>query len=100
MGVPAVGVYGPTSVLTYHPIGSRVRAVYGPVPCPAQYGFIGNRPLWQRHTCQGECLDSVDRQQVAAAAQELLAERECHPERSEGSVLCDPADRFFASGSD
>ncbi|HEU0168465.1 MAG TPA: glycosyltransferase family 9 protein [Chloroflexota bacterium] len=86
LGVPAVGVYGPTSVLTYHPIGPMVRAVYGSVPCPAQYGFIGNRPLWQRRACRGECLDSLDPQQVADAAQELLAERRCLPDRSEGSV--------------
>ncbi|MBV8084494.1 MAG: glycosyltransferase family 9 protein [Chloroflexi bacterium] len=88
LGVPSVGVYGPTSVLTYHPIGLRVRAVYGSVPCPAQYGFIGNRPVWQRRACDGECLDSIDPRQVAAAAQELLAEQNCHPEERSDEGPC------------
>jgi ADP-heptose:LPS heptosyltransferase len=72
-GVPVVGIYGPTNVLAFHPIGEKVRAVYGPAPCPADYGFIGNRSLWHRRRCRGECLDSVDPADVAAAAQELLA---------------------------
>jgi hypothetical protein len=75
-------------VLTYHPIGPHVRAVYGPVPCPAQYGFIGNRPLWQRRGCEGECLDSVPPEQVAGAAQELLAKSRCHPEERSDEGSC------------
>jgi ADP-heptose:LPS heptosyltransferase len=73
LGVPSVGIYGPTNVLTFHPIGPRVRAVYGTAPCPADYGFIGNRPLWSRRRCEGECLASIDPAHVLAAAQDLLA---------------------------
>ncbi len=73
LGVPSVGIYGPTNVLDFHPIGPRVRAVDGAVPCPANYGFIGTRPAWSRRTCQGECLASIDPRHVLAAAQDLLA---------------------------
>ncbi len=74
LGVPVVGIYGPTSVVNFHPIGPRVRAVYGSVPCPADYGFIGTRPLWSRRVCRGECLDSIEPDHVLAAARDLLAE--------------------------
>lgn len=73
LGTPVVGIYGPTSSLTFHPVGPRVRVVSGPVACPANHGFIGTRPVWDRRACQGECLDSVEPAQVVAAAQELLA---------------------------
>ncbi len=73
LGTPVVGIYGPTSVMNFRPIGPRVRAVFGPTPCPAGYGFIGARPPWGRHSCQGECLDSIDPAHVLGAAQDLLA---------------------------
>jgi len=72
LGTPVVGIYGPTSILNFHPLGERARAVFGSVPCPGNYGFIGTRPLWARHECQGECLDSIDPAQVLNAARELL----------------------------
>lgn len=72
LGVPAVGIYGPTSVMNFHPIGPRVRAVFGTVPCPANYGFIGSRPLWSRHSCRGECLESIRPEDVVAAARSLM----------------------------
>lgn len=73
LGVPVVGIYGPTNVMNFHPLGPHVRAVYGTVPCPADYGFIGTRPAWSRRECRGECLASIDPAHVLAAAQELLA---------------------------
>ncbi|HEX6513224.1 MAG TPA: glycosyltransferase family 9 protein [Chloroflexota bacterium] len=81
LDVPVVGIYGPTSIMNFHPIGCRVRAVFGAVPCPAGYGFIGTRAVWSRRSCRGECLDSVEPAQVLAAARDLLAEHQCHPER-------------------
>jgi hypothetical protein len=52
-----------------------VRAVFGSVPCPANYGFIGTRPVWSRRQCEGECLASIDPEHVLAAARDLLASR-------------------------
>jgi ADP-heptose:LPS heptosyltransferase len=75
LDIPVVGIYGPTSIMNFHPIGRRVRAVAGPVACPANYGFIGNRPLWSWRACAGECLDSLDPADVLAAARDLLAQR-------------------------
>jgi ADP-heptose:LPS heptosyltransferase len=75
LGVPVVGLYGPTNVMNFHPIGPRVRAVFGSVPCPANYGFIGTRPVWSRRQCEGECLASIDPEHVLAAARDLLASR-------------------------
>jgi len=79
LGVPVVGIYGPTSILNFHPIGPRVRVVFGSRPCPANYGFIGSRPVWSRQACRGECLDSIDPGQVLAAAQELLTAASTQP---------------------
>jgi len=73
LGVPVVGIYGPTNVMNFHPIGPHVRAVFGAMPCPANYGFIGTRPVWSRHECEGECLASIDPEHVLAAARDLLA---------------------------
>ena len=78
LGRPAVGVYGPTSLMNFHPIGPRARAVSGAAPCPAGHGFLGDRPVWDWRTCSGECLASVDREQVLAAAQDLLEEGGWH----------------------
>ncbi len=72
LGVPAVGVYGPTNIMNFHPIGQRVRVVWGAVPCPANYGFVGTRSLWARQECRGECLASVEPAQVLEAARDLL----------------------------
>jgi ADP-heptose:LPS heptosyltransferase len=74
LGTPAVGIYGPTNVMNFHPIGPRVRAVFGAVPCPAGYGFIGTRPVWSRRECRGECLDSIDPEMVLEAATAVLGE--------------------------
>ena len=79
LGVPVAGIFGPTNVLNFHPIGPRVRVIYGPTPCRASYGFIGTRSLWQRRHCQGECLDSIDPADVFVAAQELLASEQREP---------------------
>lgn len=82
LGIPVVGIYGPTNVNTFHPIGERVRVVFGSVPCPGNYGFIGTRPVWDRRLCQGECLDSVEPAQVLAAARELLTGSSTQPQRA------------------
>ncbi len=73
LGVPVVGIYGPTNIMNFHPLGPRVRAVFGTTPCPAGYGFIGTRPVWSRGACRGECLESIDPTQVLAAAEDLLS---------------------------
>jgi len=74
LDVPAVGIYGPTNVMNFHPLGEYARVVFGPVACPANHGFVGNRPLWDWRRCSGECLDSVDPADVLSTARDLLTE--------------------------
>jgi ADP-heptose:LPS heptosyltransferase len=72
VGVPVIGLYGPTRLMNFHPLGEHVRAVTGAVPCPANYGFIGNRSIWSWRACKGECLDSIKPADVLDAARDLL----------------------------
>jgi len=89
LGIPVVGIYGPTNVMNFHPVGPHVRAVFGAVPCPANYGFIGTRPVWSRRQCEGECLASIDPADVLAAARDLLA-------TTKGLLAWRKADNFTA----
>ncbi len=73
LGTPSVGIFGPTDVLTYRPQGPRVGVVSGSVHCPANYGFIGTRTIWQQRECAGECLESVQPAEVHSAAMRLLS---------------------------
>ena len=63
LGVPVVGLFGPTSPERNGPFDSRDKVVYAPPDCAPCYRRTCDRP---------DCLSAVTPREVAAAAMELL----------------------------
>lgn len=76
LGVPAVGIYGPSSVAQFHPVGAsnaRVRVVHAELPCSPCFHFVGNDPPWLPNPCGSfACLKAISTEDVLAAAVALL----------------------------
>jgi lipopolysaccharide heptosyltransferase II len=76
LGVPAVGIYGPSSVAQFHPVGapgSRQRIVHANLPCSPCFHFVGNDAPWAPNLCTSfACLKAISSEEVIAAAVELL----------------------------
>ena len=76
VGTPSVGVYGPSDLQEFHPVGRpgyRGAALHSDLPCAPCFRFVGNTPLWQVNTCYSyACLKAIDTRRVLEAAVELL----------------------------
>jgi ADP-heptose:LPS heptosyltransferase len=82
VGTPAVGIFGPSDVRHFQPIGRRnyrQRTVHSQLPCSPCFRFVGNDAPWVPNTCYSfACLNAIDPEQVVTAAVELLDDtREC-----------------------
>jgi lipopolysaccharide heptosyltransferase II len=78
VGAPAVGIYGPSNVDQFRPIGPqgrRVRVVHADLPCSPCCHFVGNGAPWVPNLCYSyACLKSIRPEDVLAAATSVLAE--------------------------
>lgn len=78
VGTPAVGVFGPSNVEQFKPIGKRSyrqRIVHSNLPCAPCFNFIGNDAPWVPNTCYSfACLNAIPADVVAQAAMDLLQE--------------------------
>ena len=76
VGTPAVGIFGPSNVKQFQPIGKRSyrqRIVHSNLPCAPCFNFIGNDAPWVPNTCYSfACLNAISSDEVAQAAVELL----------------------------
>jgi heptosyltransferase III len=78
VGTPAVGIYGPSSVQQFHPIGApgyRYRTVHANLPCSPCFEFVGNDAPWLPNPCYSyACLKAIPAADVIEAALSLLGE--------------------------
>lgn len=76
VGTPAVGIFGPSNVEQFQPIGKRAyrqRAIHSNLPCAPCFNFIGNDAPWIPNSCYTfACLNAVSADEVGRAAIELL----------------------------
>jgi len=76
VGTPAVGIFGPSNIEQFHPIGKRSyrhRIVHSNLSCAPCFNFIGNDAPWLPKPCHaGACLNAISSDEVAQAAIELL----------------------------
>ncbi len=76
VGTPSVGIFGPSDYRHFQPIGRRnhrQRIVHSTLSCSPCFRFIGNDAPWVPKTCYSNaCLNSIQPEQVARAAMELL----------------------------
>lgn len=80
VGTPYVGIFGPTCVANFRPMGVRPNqgvVVEPRVPCHEQQFFIGGDVIWQHRGCTGVCqaLASIAVGDVLDAAATLLSRR-------------------------
>lgn len=78
VGTPSVGIFGPSSVEQFHPIGGpgyRYRVVQSGLACSPCFQFVGNDAPWVPNLCYSyACLKAIQPRDVIAAAASLLAE--------------------------
>lgn len=78
VGTPAVGIYGPSSVEQFHPVGPethRHRVLSADLPCGPCFQFVGNTPPWVPNACHSfACLKAIRAEEVIEAATALLAD--------------------------
>jgi len=76
VGTPAVGIFGPSNVEQFRPIGKRThrqRIVQSRLACSPCFHFIGNDAPWIPNTCYTRaCLKSITANEVIEAAIALL----------------------------
>ncbi len=73
LGVPVIGIYGPSSPANFGPRGSQARVARKEMPCSPCFHIIGTKALWQRVGCRRcHALEALSPQEVVAVALELL----------------------------
>lgn len=76
VGTPAVGIFGPSSVAQFAPVGGpryASRAVHADLPCSPCFHFIGSEVPWLPNPCHSfACLKAIPADAVIQAAVELL----------------------------
>jgi ADP-heptose:LPS heptosyltransferase len=79
LGVPYVGIFGPTSIASFRPIARRPRQgrlLLPHTPCREQVAFVGSDVVWRGSRCLGACdaLESISEDDAFGAALETLAQ--------------------------
>lgn len=78
VGTPAVGIYGPSSVEQFSPVGGtgyRGKTLHASLPCSPCFHFVGSEAPWIPNPCHSfACLKAIPAEAVIKAAVELLAE--------------------------
>jgi hypothetical protein len=84
IGTPAVGIYGPSSVEQFRPLGGpkhRQRVVQSNLPCSPCFHFVGTDAPWVPNLCHSyACLNAIGADDVIASATSLLRGEEAPPE--------------------
>jgi ADP-heptose:LPS heptosyltransferase len=83
LATPYVGIAGPTSVASFHPVGRHPQQgtlVQPSPPCRRPQYFVGGDLVWRRPCCRGTCraLAALRADAVLAAAAVLLRRRSAH----------------------
>jgi ADP-heptose:LPS heptosyltransferase len=74
LGVPTVGIYGPTNPANFRPLGRSVTVVRSAVPCSPCFHFVGSVPVWAGSRCRTpRCLHAVSTDMVVGATDDVLA---------------------------
>lgn len=77
VGTPAVGIFGPSNVEQFRPIGRpgyAQRVVRSDLPCSPCFHFVGNDAPWVPNLCHSfACLKAIHTDEVIDAAAALLA---------------------------
>jgi lipopolysaccharide heptosyltransferase II len=83
VGTPAVGIYGPSNVEQFRPLGGprhRQRVVQSDLPCSPCFHFVGTDAPWVPNLCHSyACLKAISADNVLAAATSLLRGEEAPP---------------------
>jgi lipopolysaccharide heptosyltransferase II len=78
VGTPAVGIYGPSSVQQFHPVGGtgyRQRVLHANLPCSPCFHFAGDDMPWIPNVCYSyACLKAIHPEEAIEAAAALLAQ--------------------------
>jgi ADP-heptose:LPS heptosyltransferase len=90
VGTPSVGIFGPSSVHTFRPVGPPGYAhqiVSAGLACSPCFHFVGNNAPWVPNPCHSyACLKAIETEHVLTAALELLAAREPGDRPADGAV--------------
>ena len=75
-GVPTVGIFGPTSLVNYVPVGPYVEVARSGIVCSPCFHFVGSHPIWAGSRCRvPTCLHTLAVDTVLAAAERALAQQ-------------------------
>jgi ADP-heptose:LPS heptosyltransferase len=75
IGIPTVGIFGPTSVANYYPVGPRVEVARSGIVCSPCFYFVGSHPVWAGSHCRvPTCLHTLSVETVMEAAERALAD--------------------------
>jgi ADP-heptose:LPS heptosyltransferase len=74
LGIPTVGIFGPTNPLNFRPRGPRVQVVRSGLGCSPCFHFVGSHSLWSGSRCRvPSCLHAISTSAVLAATEALLS---------------------------
>lgn len=86
IGVPTVGIFGPTNPINFRPRGPRLRVVRSGLACSPCFHFVGSHPVWAGSRCRvPSCLHTVAASRIEEAAALLVgqdAEVAAHRQRA------------------
>ena len=79
LAIPTVGIFGPTSLANYHPVGPYVEVAHANLVCSPCFFFVGSHPVWAGSRCRvPTCLHAVSVATVLDAAERAIARKELH----------------------
>jgi ADP-heptose:LPS heptosyltransferase len=74
LGVATVGIFGPTSLVNYRPVGPHVEVARSGIVCSPCFHFVGSHPVWAGSRCRvPTCLHALAIDTVVEAAERALA---------------------------
>jgi len=75
--IPTVGVFGPTSVVNYGPMGPYVEVARSGLVCSPCFYFVGSSPVWATSHCRvPTCLHTLSVGTVLAAAERAISRKQ------------------------
>jgi ADP-heptose:LPS heptosyltransferase len=76
LGIATVGIFGPTSLVNYRPVGPHVEVACSGVACSPCFHFVGSHPVWAGSRCRvPTCLHALAVTSVLDAAERALARK-------------------------
>jgi len=77
LDVPTVGIFGPTSVVNYHPAGPYVEVARSGLVCSPCFFFVNSAPVWAGSRCRvPTCLHALSVETVLEAAERAIVRKE------------------------